>query len=378
MFLVERLFGISIYMLVLVFVCFLLVYSKISCRSILGFYVVCLSCMAFFYKPYITADLYRIFQQMDYFSSMKFGAFWENYVLGSSVPLSRCLFWIFGKTGCNELLPAFSALFCYSLIFYTIKKSKQLYDISNQTVAIVLFFIMSSSMYISVVGGIRMMIALSMLTFSYFRATIEKRIRIIDVLFFIVPIFIHQMSFAVIGIIALTLLFDSENNVLKKIGYVFFIGLLGTVFLIVYSDTVQDLFDKLLEYVLGDKYSDPWEYLMGTLIIILLLLVFYEFKFIRKSGCCTEVNKYNLAAFFCVVIAIFFCFEFSMFYRFGGQLAVMFSIPSLMISIDKTQGTSSKLLKGVDLRTIVILFSCVIASVSCVRGSLSSLKFFTL
>ena len=91
-----------------------------------------------------------------------------------------------------------------------------------------------------------------------------------------------------------------------------------------------------------------------------------------------EVSKYNLAAFFCVVFAIFFCFEFSMFYRFGGQLAVMFSIPSLLISIDKTKGTSSKLFKGADLQTIVVLFSCIIALVSCARGSLSSLKFFVL
>ena len=378
MFLVERLFGISIYMLVLVFVCFLLIYSKMSCRSILRFYVVCLCCMAFFYKPYITADLYRIFEQMDYFSSVNFGVFWENFALESSTPFSRLLFWFFGKTGCNELLPAFSALFCYSLIFYTIQKSKKLYDISNQTVAIVLFFFMSTSIYMSVIGGVRMMIALSMLTFSYFRVTVEKRIRIIDVLFFIASIFFHEMAFVVIGIIALTLLFDSDHNILKKIVYVFFIGLTGVVFFVGYSDTVQGLFDKLLEYVLGDKYSDPWEYLMGALIITLLLLVFSEFKFIRRAGCCMEVSKYNLAAFFCVVFAIFFCFEFSMFYRFGGQLAVMFSIPSLLISIDKTKGTSSKLFKGADLQTIVVLFSCIIALVSCARGSLSSLKFFVL
>ena len=124
MFLVERLFGISVYMLVLIFICFLLLKTDVSCRSILRFYLLCLGCMAFFYKPYKTADLYRIFEQMDYFSTMKFGFFWENFALRSSNPLSRFLFWIFGKTGCNELLPAFSALFCYSLIFYIIKSNR--------------------------------------------------------------------------------------------------------------------------------------------------------------------------------------------------------------------------------------------------------------
>lgn len=378
MFLFERILGISTYMLALILVCFLLVKTNISYKSILRFYLLCLCCMAFFYKPYTTADLYRIFAQMDYFSSMEFGLFWNNFALESSTPIARLLFWLFGKTGINALLPAFSALFCYSLIFYIVRKTKQLYNISNQTVAIVLFFIMTTSMYISVIGGIRMMIALSMLTFSYFRVTVEKKIKIIDILFFITPIFIHAMAFVVIGIMVLTLLFDSDKNVLKKIGYAVTIGLIGGVFVVRFSDTFYGLFEKFLAYVLGDRYSDPWEYIMGIFIIIMLFLVFSEIRRIRRSGDCLEVNKCNIAAVFSVILASIFCFEFSIFYRFGGHLAVMFSIPTMMISIEKTKGQSSTFFKRIDLRTMVILLSCIIAIVSCARGSLCSLKFFEL
>lgn len=378
MFLVERLFGISIYMLVLIFVCFLLVKTNTSCRAALRFYLVCLCCMAFFYKPYITADLYRIFEQMNFFSTMEFDFFWKNFALESSIPLARLIFWFFGKIGYNELLPVFSTLFCYSLIFYVVNKTKQQFDISKQTVATELFFIMSTSMYISVIGGIRMMMALSMLTFSYFRMTIEKKIKIIDVLFFIASVFIHAMSFVVIGIVALTLLFESDRNVFKKIGYALGIGVAGCAFIVRFSDTVQGLFNKFLEYVLGDKHSDPWEYLMGVSIVIILILGFSEFRIIRKSGNCAEVNKYNLAAIFCVVLAICFNFEFSIFYRFGGHLAVMFSIPTMMISMDRTSEKASIFFKMSNFRTMVILLSCIVVAISCTRGSLSSLKFFEL
>ena len=241
MFLVERLFGISIYMLVLIFVCFLLVKTNTSCRAALRFYLVCLCCMAFFYKPYITADLYRIFEQMNFFSTMEFDFFWKNFALESSIPLARLIFWFFGKIGYNELLPVFSTLFCYSLIFYVVNKTKQQFDISKQTVATELFFIMSTSMYISVIGGIRMMMALSMLTFSYFRMTIEKKIKIIDVLFFIASVFIHAMSFVVIGIVALTLLFESDRNVFKKIGYALGIGVAGCAFIVRFSERPRTL-----------------------------------------------------------------------------------------------------------------------------------------
>lgn len=376
MFFLERIIGISIYMLVLILVCFILVKTNITCKSTLRFYLLCLCIMAYFYKPYVTADLYRIFKQMDYFSTMDFDLFWNDFALGSSIPISRLLFWLFGKTGNNALLPTFSAFFCYSLIFYIIRKTKQLYDISNKTVAIVIFFTMTTSMYISVIGGIRMMIALSMITFSYFRATVEKKITIIDILFLAASIFIHAMSFVVIGIIVLTLLFDSNKNVLKKIGYALVIGIIGGLFVVKFSDTVYGLYQKFLDYVFGDKHSDIWEYLMGFFIIVTLLLIFLEFRYIQKDSVCLKVNKCNFAAVLCISLAICFCFEFSIFFRFGGHLAVMFAIPSMMISLEKTKGKSSLFFKGIDLRTVVVLFSCVIAAISCTRGSLCSLKFF--
>jgi hypothetical protein len=315
---------------------------------------------------------------MAYFSSLDFDLFWKNYVLNSSSPASRLLFWFFGKTGINALLPAFSAFFCYSLIFYTIRKTKQLFNISNQTVAIVLFHIMTTSIFISVVGGIRMMLALSMITFSYFRATVEKKITVIEILFFIVSTFIHTTSFVAIGIVALTLLFDSNKSALKKIGSAVAIGVIAAVFVVKFSGTAQGLYNKFLDYILGDKHSDMWEYLMGAFITVVLLLVFGEFRHLRKDFDCSNVNKCNLAAVFCVILAICFCFEFSIFYRFGGHLAVMFSIPSMMIALEKTKGKSSVFIRGVDLKTLVILLSCIIAAISCARGSLCSLKFFEL
>lgn len=378
MFLFERLFGISTYMLVLIFVCLLLVKTNVSCKSVFRFYLLCLCIMAFFYKPYVTGDLYRIFEQMDYFASMDFNLFWKNFALESSTPVARLLFWIFGKIGVHSLLPAFSAFFCYSLIFYIIQKTKQLYDISNRTVAIVTFFIMTTSMYISVIGGIRMMVALSMVTFSFFRANVEKKIRLADILFFISSILIHAMSFVVIGVIALSLLSDSQTKASQKAGYVLAIGIIGAVFIFKFSDTIRGVYQKFLDYVWGDKYSDPWEYVMGAIIIIAILLVFSEFHHVRRTGDYSKISKCNSAAIYCVVLALCFFFEFSIFYRFGGHLAVLFSIPSMMVSLEKTKGRSSSLIKGIDLRTLVILLSCIIAAVSCTRGSLCSLKFFEL
>ena len=378
MFLFERLVGIGIYMLVLLFACLFLIKTNVRCRSLLRAYLLCLCIMAFFYKPYRTGDLYRIFEQMEYFATMNFEVFWKNYVQGSLIPVSRLLFWIFGKIGVNGLLPAFSAFVCYSLLFYLINKTKELYRISNRTVAIVLFFLMTTSIYISVIGGIRMMLGLCMIAFSYYRGTILKRVTVVDILLYMAAVFTHAVSIVVIGVCVLSLLFDSGKNSLRRVGYGLAALVVAGIFVIYFSDFVRGLYQKFLDYVLGDKYSDPWEYVMGAVIILMLALVFAEFRRRRSDETLARVRKYNVTAVLCMVMALCFFFEFSMFYRFGAHVAVIFAIPSMMITLENAKGRGGIRFAGVDYRSLMILLSLIVAAVSCARGSLCSLKFFEL
>lgn len=378
MFFFERIFGISIYILILLFICFFLIKINVSCKSILRVYLICLCVMAFLYKPYITADLYRIYETIDYLSMIEFDMFWNNFVVESSTPVAMLLYWCVGKIGINALLPTFSSFVCYSLIFYVINKTKELYGVSNQNVAYVLLFIMTTSIYISVIGGIRMMIALSMITYSFFRVTVEKKFNIIDIIFCIASIFIHAMSLVVIGICILVLLFDSNKSFARRILYALVTGVVGIVFMLYFHDVVNGLVQKFWGYVLGDKYSDFWEYIMGALIIIVLLILFREFRHVYREVECYIIKNYNTAAVFCIVIAICFCFEFSIFYRFGGQLAILFAIPSMMVTLEKTEGKASVISKKLSFRSILLIMSLLIAAISCTRGSLSALKFFEL
>ncbi len=378
MFLFERIFGFGVYMLMLLLVCFFLTKTNVSCKSMLKFYLICLCIMAFLYKPYHTADLYRIYEQMDYFSTMEFKFFWNNFALKSSSPISRLLFWCIGRTGINALLPTFSAFVCYSIVFYIINKTKTIFNISNQNVACALFYMMTTSIYISVIGGVRMMLALCLIVFGFFRFTVEKKRNIIDVILCVMSIFIHTMSIVVIVVCIIVTLLDSNNNILRKIGFAFVVGICSCVFAVRFNDIVYSTYQKFLEYVLGDRHSDTWEYVMGIIIIATLLLIFMEFRHLQGNEECNTIRNYNSVAIMCVVIAIIFHFEFSIFYRFGGQLAVLFSIPSMMITMERNSGKSSLLIKGVGHRTVLMILSSIIAVISCTRGSLSSLKFFEL
>lgn len=378
MFLLERIFGFGVYMIILLFVCLLLVKTNITCKSILKGYLVCLCIMAFLYKPYITADLYRIFDAMNYFSTMDFQMFWKHYAFETSIPIARLLYWSFGKTGINELLPAFSAFVCYSVLFYIISKTKELYNVSKQNIAIVLFYVMTNSIYISVIGGIRMMLTLCLISFSYFRGTVEKKQGIIDVLFYGISIFIHAMGVVVIALCMLVSLFGSNSSSLKRLGYFFVAGIGSLIFVLNFNSILNGVYQKSVSYILGDMHSDVWEYLMGALILIATTVTFVEFwRETKKEKSCL-IKNYNAVAKCCILLAICFCFEFSIFYRFCGHLAVLFSIPTVMYTLERTKGKQSIFIRGIDYRSLLILLSVVIAAISCTRGSLSALKFFEL
>jgi hypothetical protein len=379
MFLLERIIGFGLYMLILLLACLFLVRARVSLRTVLRVYLVFLCAMAFFYKPYITADLYRTYETMSYYATFGFLQFFDTLVVGSSNPLSRLLFYMIGKTGVYALLPLLSALISYSFIFYVLTRTQDRYNISNTNAACVLFFVMTTSMYISVIGGIRMMLALTMILFAYFRIAVEKKFGVLEVVLSLSSLLIHGMSYAAIAVCVLAWLFDAERPIARRLAVGVVFAAVALLFFARFTSVAHGLYEKFLGYLQGDIFSDPWEYLMGALIMALLLLAFYENAQMRREGRgVSETNPLRVSAVLCMAIALCFCFEFTIFYRFGGQLAVLFAMPTLMITLERTEGRSSRLLPRFDFRTLLMLLGIVIAVVSCTRGSLSSLKFFEL
>ena len=364
--------------MLLLAVCFLLIRTNASCRATLRCYLVCLCTMAFLYKPYMTGDLFRIYETMDSFAQLDFVYFWNHHVASSSVPVARLLYWGMAKTGINQLLPVFTAFFCYSVFFYIISRTAELFHISKRNVASVLFFVMTTSIYISVIGGIRMMLALSLITFAFFKETVEKRWHLLDLLLYGIAVLTHAMSFVVVGICVVVVLTDSERSILRKIGFALAVGAVGIAFLAKFNDIAQALFQKFFYYISEEEYYDLWEYVMGGLILVLLFVMMNEYRHLENKERFAAGKAFHAVTIWSMAIAICFCFDFSIFYRFGGQLAVVFAIPAMMVTLEETSVKPCRAVHILDFQSVLTLFSVLIAVISCTRGSLSSLKFFEL
>lgn len=379
MFIIERLVGISIYCFFLAAVCGLIVHSNISIKGLLGWYILVLAVMGFLYKPSSSGDLYRIFETLDWYATFPFDAFFHTLVLNSTTPASRLLYWIVGKTGVPMLLPVFSVVVCYFFIFYILAHTHRIFRTSRKSVALTLFFLMSSSIYISVVGGIRMMLALSTICFCFFRESVERRYTWYQYPLYLLAVFMHSLGLFIVAIRVFTLVFDKKRS---KIGRALLcIAMALSLFALFRFNS--SFFDVLIkkgnDYVINHGYSDKWEYLLGFMMILVdvRLLILYH-KQLAPTGEFEGISEMTRAMQISLVIGIAFVTSFSVFYRFVGHVGLILGLPMMMVTLEHAQTETGGRRRHLQIQSAMALFSVLILLVSLLRGSLSSLKFFIL
>lgn len=370
MFLFERLVGVGTFTLILFFVCFLISVCKSNkgVTFVLFFYTIVLSIMGFFYVPYKTADLYRIYEYLDYFRTFSFEAFLDRYQ-GSSTLAAHVYYWLISKTGENRLLPAITAFICYSCIFYIVGKTAQKYNISKKNIALSVFFIMSVGFYLGMISGIRSTLAICLIAYCFFRETVEKKFRVYHILLYVLAALIHNFAVVII-IIRLTIPFFVKSvKPWKKVAYAVFVFILSIFMVRNVSDLLQGVFEKATEYITGSLYSYGWGYLINAIIIFTVVYFLMNLpKFSNgANGNLKETKVFSIAL---VIIAIVFFFEYSIFARTSNVLLPIISMPCLMVSLEKSKNPRAY--------TTGLILSMVIMILSFARGSMCSYKFFVL
>ena len=378
MYLLERLFGIAVYVYMLGMTCVLLAFTKVNIKAVLWLYIAGLCVTGFFYTPSETGDLYRIYEAMDWYATMDLRFFVKNYVVDSSVPASRLLFWLVASTGVNRLLPVVSALLCYGLLFSVLDRSRKLLGISRQNFAIALFVLMTTSAYISVVGGVRMMIAMTLVVYCFFRESVEHRSALPHLPLYLIAVLMHNMGVAILGMRLLALMMNGNRKLRLRLAVVFLAAVAVTVVMARYGFFAEALLEKIREYLTEDSYSDTWEYMMGILIAVGIGIMYFKY---RAWGCAARqpmLKELNFSMLLSGVLGAVFCFVFTIFYRFVGHLMPVLAMPMLMTTLQTSEGKPVRGKVQIPFRMGVILFGCILLLISCARGSLSSLKFFVL
>ena len=305
MFILERLFGVGVYSLVLVIVCSSLVGKSLDKqRRILSFYIIILSVMAFFYKPYETTDLYRIYEYVEAFEGYPFQKFLEVHVKNKSAGLAYLYYWLVAQSGIPRLLPLINTFVCYSCIFYIIEKTAEKKNISGKNVAITLFFYMTTETYMSIIAGIRCMLGVSLLAFCFFRETVEKKFSIFHLPLYVISFFVHTFSAVLIMARLFIPIFKDKKVTVKKCLYTISL-ILGIRIAFIYLGSYFDaVFSKADGFISGDNYTYMWGYVIDVVVWFVLVSVVFTYTQKVNTG---KISNFKSIKFFlsvCLAISI--------------------------------------------------------------------------
>lgn len=370
----ARLIGVGTFAYFLVMFCLLIIYTNISVRSLLRWYVVVLSVMGFFYEPYITSDLYRIREMMVTFSSMEFPAFIRTYVTNSAVPVARVLYWLVGRTGILGLLPAIASAVSYGCIFYILQDAARRFGSKRQDVALTLLFIMAVGQYMYTVSNIRTMIALSLTCLCLYRETVQKKRIVWYLPLYAVAAMMHTIAVPVIAMRIVLPIFSRKMSPWKKAAFLTLVAVVCAAVFVVMPNLAEELLEKVNDYLFGDSYSYFWEYLIGGAALFVEIYVLRIYAVRAPKGEETW-NSVRWMLVLCVAAATVLCFVFSIFHRLVTYIAPILAAP-LMLSILQVNPSVEPAGKIQNRRTLIAVVSLCMLALTCSRGALCSFKFY--
>lgn len=371
MYLIERLTGVMVYSIVL-FIVVYYIYKTRRLGKILGIYAIVLALMAFVYEPSVTADLYRIYDAMRYFSQMPWDMF-QNELLSTATPAYLIYIRLIGSIGIQELLPAITAYIYYINIFYVIKRSALKYKVSNKSVALALFFLMSFGQFIQVISGIRSMLAFSIVVRCMYEEVIENKNPVINLWKYICAFLLHPVGVVacVIRIFYEIFCFKAKNytQLMIKIVFIICIFLVGIFIALPY---IENMLFAAQEYITNDGYSYIWEYCMSGIYLALMAYSLYKYKNYLKENKTIQSLVKLLKILICVICMLFF--EYTIFQRFTVFISMLF-IP---IYIYILRLVEKNFLKNERYIKIMFYIPLMVLLLACLRGNLSAYKFFVL
>lgn len=365
MFITERLCGVFLYIVVLLFFCYMLFVEKRNHYfRILFAYCIVLAIMAYFFIPISDSDISRWAPIIDQWTRLPLNEMAKYSFQMSSTPLAYLYMYALGRLGGYKLVMAITALLTYGNVFYILGHYAASKKIPGIDVAITLFFYMAGGIFIDVISDVRYMIAFSFLALSIYRENFCKQKKIISFIFYLVAALFHLTAWAVILIRIIGLVLNRAVSMRNRIISILVIVIVTVIVYSRISGYLLSAYNKLESYLTIQHYSYIWEFIISLLIICTLLIV------LRKSSYHRYIKReylelYKLFLFFSIISII----EFNMFHRMTALDAII-SMPVILEYLSHSNTIIRK-------RNLVII-SLFVLLVACSRGHLCSYKFFIL
>ena len=371
MYLFERLFGLLVYYVTLLIFCIIL--SKIKdnkkIKRILLYYLICLCTISYFYLPAATADLSRHYESLELYSSISYSSFLDLLLTNNS-PLSLVFFRYIGMTNNYHLLPFFTCLIYYGILFSLLNDFCKRYDINGKDASKSLFFLMIGGKLLGIISGVRNGIAFMLLIKCFYNEFILNKSIFHNIIYYLSSILMHPSSLIIIAIRFIFMFFEKQKSFVKKVFNVFLIICFGFLFVKYGQNLLNYTLEKGLSYINGGDYFYIWEHLISFIYIFFTIIILLSFR--KKINCDTNIKKLSNFILFLCIITLAFSFEHSIFTRFQGFISLMF-VFYFSFFLKEIRNLKIKSLTYSFLYYFVIILILII---SITRGDITGLKFF--
>lgn len=367
MFLYARIIGVLTYTVILVTICFLLK-RTVNTKFLLVSYTIILAIMAFNYIPYYTADLFRLYDQVNIYGQLD----WNSLLMSltsTNTPVWLLYCKLIHETGIRELLPASAAVIFFGNTFYIIYKSTIGDNTKKKNIALLVFFEMAFGQYLQVISGIRSLVAFSIIARCVYDELFEGKSFFKDVWLYILAALLHVSG---IVAVAVRVIYEAVRKENRNNGFIKKILLITIIFATIggygmyYFRSAANI---AYSYFSADSYSYNWEYLLTGLHLLLIIYLVKKNWWIFKK---LDITTYARFVVVFIVIVVGSFIEYSTFQRFTVFVSLI-SLPLIASILDYQQDDPDSYAKTYNT---ILLVSVLCLLIAVTRGNLCALKFF--
>lgn len=346
--------------------------SKKQLGKVLAIYLLFLCIIAFFFIPSTEADLYRLEIATLHYVSLPWTSF-MSLVSASSTPVALIYMRIIGETGLINLLPTLTVFITFANLFYIIRDYVVKKNKLEMNPGMTLLFLMTSGIYIMTIGGIRNILAFSIIMRCFYNESFNNRKFIKNIHWYLIASLIHPAALFMSLLRILLAAFEQQIRLsLKLVGSVLFLAVMWLFYKYVGAFYIDAMTSKSIDYISSNNYSYIWDQLIALLSLIVVAILLWHYKHFIKNDKSRNngLDKTYRFSWVIAVISTIFFFQHSIFFRF--------TMANIMLSIPITLEVSRTIKFQRHTRAYVAIYSAIIMMwlISVTRGSLSSLKLF--
>lgn len=330
---------------------------------------------AFNYKPYVTADLYRLRQYITYWTEKSLQDL-ISYALRHSAPEWVFYSYFLNKLGNINWLQTITCLWCFGNVFYIISHEIERNALKGKSRSLPLLYVMAiGAFYLQTISGIRSMLGLSIIALCLYRETIENKSLLSHMLLYLFAALLHSsaMPLVVARFVFLIIQYKSASKKILLSVLVLGLGLFSIYYL---RDFINEALNVGQSYLFGEReYTYIWEIVIGLAETVSTCYVLHRFR-VCYAGV-KEMDAYSSMRIFCVVWTVISIvalpFSYAIFRRYT-MFCTLISVPLLtkVLQYEEEAEEKSKFF------TWVWALSMIIFIISGVRGDLCGYKFFVL